>query len=285
MMRRRDAPIASRMPISRCRATPRASNRLATFAQPITRIRPNAKKQRHEQHHDVDRQRDRALSRFEREARRGSLDEARGRPVDRTLSRMPRVPHAELRERLAARHTGLQPPDNVDADGLFALPLAGAELAKRRERRPEIRRRDRLESSKALRHHADNPELRSVYPDRSVEYCGITGKMQGPGAMAEDDDRQGAWLIVRRCERAPAHCADTENVEVIPRDERPLPPVPFDPRFIGTRARERVGEHVRLADERFILRAREGLGLARWPIADVQPRTARAGCAHRPHER
>ena len=44
MIRRRDAPIASRMPISRCRATPRASSRLATFAHPITRIKPNAKK-------------------------------------------------------------------------------------------------------------------------------------------------------------------------------------------------------------------------------------------------
>ena len=42
--RRREAPIASRMPISRWRAIPRASSRLATFAHPIIRISPNAKK-------------------------------------------------------------------------------------------------------------------------------------------------------------------------------------------------------------------------------------------------
>ena len=44
MMRRRDAPTASRMPISRWRATARASSKLATFAHPIIRMRPNAKK-------------------------------------------------------------------------------------------------------------------------------------------------------------------------------------------------------------------------------------------------
>jgi hypothetical protein len=44
MMRRRDAPSDSRMPISRWRETPRASSRLATLAQPIIRISPKAKK-------------------------------------------------------------------------------------------------------------------------------------------------------------------------------------------------------------------------------------------------
>ena len=43
MMRRRDAPSDSRMPISRWRETPRASSRLATLAQPIIRISPKAK--------------------------------------------------------------------------------------------------------------------------------------------------------------------------------------------------------------------------------------------------
>jgi hypothetical protein len=43
MMRRREAPIDKRMPISRRRATPRASKRLATLAQPIIRTNPKAK--------------------------------------------------------------------------------------------------------------------------------------------------------------------------------------------------------------------------------------------------
>ena len=61
---------------------------------------------------------------------------------------------------------GFSRPTMLTLTDSVALPLAGAELAKHRERRPEIRRRDRLESSKVLRHHADNAELRSVYPDR-----------------------------------------------------------------------------------------------------------------------
>jgi hypothetical protein len=44
MIRRRDAPSDRRIPISLWRETPRASSRLATFAQPIIRINPNAKK-------------------------------------------------------------------------------------------------------------------------------------------------------------------------------------------------------------------------------------------------
>ena len=43
-MRAREAPSERRMPISRWRATPRASRRLATFAHPIIRIRPKATK-------------------------------------------------------------------------------------------------------------------------------------------------------------------------------------------------------------------------------------------------
>ena len=41
-IRFREAPSDSRMPISRWRATPRASSRLATLAQPISRINPKA---------------------------------------------------------------------------------------------------------------------------------------------------------------------------------------------------------------------------------------------------
>ena len=156
MMRRRDAPIASRMPISRWRATARASSRLATFAHPIIRMRPNAKKSGMNSQHDVGRQRDRALPRFEHEARRG--------PLAGTFSRTLRVPHAELRERLAARQTGLQPPDDAGGRRSVSRPAsAAAELVKERERRPEVRRSDRLESSKAFRHHADNVERRAVH--------------------------------------------------------------------------------------------------------------------------
>jgi hypothetical protein len=42
--RRRDAPSDNLIPISRWRETARASSRLATLAQPISRISPKAKK-------------------------------------------------------------------------------------------------------------------------------------------------------------------------------------------------------------------------------------------------
>ena len=123
-----ETSASSRLSVSNCRMTRRATRQSPAGCRSPAAVRPRERatdwrhsriryqdeaereKQRHEHHHDVDRQRDRALSRFEREARRGPLDEARGRPVDRTFSRMPRVPHAELRERLAARQPGFSRP-------------------------------------------------------------------------------------------------------------------------------------------------------------------------------
>ena len=160
------------------------------------------KKERHERQHGLGRLRDRPQPRFEHEAR--------GRPLAGTFSRMPGVPHEELRERLIARHTRLQPPDNVEAAGLFASLLAAAEFAKQGERRPEVGRSDR-ESSKAFGHHADDVESRAVHQDGAVEYAGIARKMQGPGAMAEHDDATSTGLVVRWCERAPKGGAHAEH--------------------------------------------------------------------------
>ena len=187
MMRRRDAPIASRMPISRWRATAAREQQVGDVRAANHQDEAERKKERHERQHGLGRQRDRAQPRFEHEARGG--------PLGGTFSRTPRVPHEELRERLIARHTGLQPPDDVEAAGVFASLLAAAEFAKKGERRPEVGRSDR-ESSKALRHHADDVEWRAVHQDRAVEDAGIARKMPGPGAMAEDDDRTAAGLVV-----------------------------------------------------------------------------------------
>ena len=113
MMRRRDAPIASRMPISRWRATARASSRLATFAHPIIRMRPNAKKSGvNITMTSADSGTVPCLGSSTRFAARRSTERFSGTP---------RVPHEELRERLAARHTGLQPPDDAEPTGLRVL--------------------------------------------------------------------------------------------------------------------------------------------------------------------
>ena len=84
MTRRRDAPIDSRMPISRWRATPRASSRLATFAHADQQDQAEGEEERHEHQHGLGRLRDRAELRFEHEVRGGPLDPA--------FSRTPRVP-------------------------------------------------------------------------------------------------------------------------------------------------------------------------------------------------
>ena len=81
--------------------------------------------------------------------------------------------------------------------------------------------------------------------------------MPGPGPVAEDDDRRTPWLVVRRCERAPERSADAEDVEEVPCDERALHPAAFD-QGLAVLACKCIGEHARLAEERFILRARVG---------------------------
>ena len=70
-----------------------------------------------------------------------------------------------------------------------------AEVADERERRPEVRRSDD-ESSKAFRHDADNLERDSVHQDRAAENAGIAREVSRPGAMAEDEGRMAAELVV-----------------------------------------------------------------------------------------
>ena len=276
MMRRRDAPIASRMPISRWRATARASSRLATFAHPIIRMRPNAKKS--------------GMNSSMTSADSGTVPclgsstrLAAGRSPERSAAR--RESHTRScasawpRDRPGfSRPTMWRPTES-------SRPCWPRRNWPRSESGAQKSGAATVESSKAFRHHADNLERRAVHQDRAVEHAGIARKVPGPGAMAEDDDRTAAGLVVRRCERAPTRGADAEDVEEVPRDERALHPAALDPGVDVRRPRECIGEHARLADERVILRAREASRAPRWPIADVRPRTARAGCAPRRRER
>ena len=225
MMRLRDAPIASRIPISRWRATARASSRLATFAHPIIRIRPNAKNS--------------GVNRSMASADSGTVPCLGSRtrlfrgPLDGTFSAARRVsqPTEQLRERLTARQTGRQPPDNLEANGAIASLSLGsaAELVEKGERRPEVRRGHRLESSKAFRRHADHLEPHSVYEHGAVEHAWIARKVLGPGAMAEDDHRTAAGFVVCGCERAPPHRAHAKDLEEVPGDELTFPLGAVDP--------------------------------------------------------
>ena len=117
----------------------------------------------------------------------------------------------------------------------------GTKLAEERERGPEVRRND-LESTKVLRHHADNVERRVVHADRAVDHGGVAGKMLRPGSMAKHKNRRAARLVVQGCECAPKLGADSEHLEEISRDERPFQPIALDPGVELFRSRECIGE-------------------------------------------
>ena len=161
------------------------------------------KKERHEQQHRVGRQRDRALPRFEHEARAAARRNVRPHAA--------RVPHEELRERLVARQTGLQPADDVEADGSLRVPAGRGgtgQGARAAPRSPAPRRPRALESLPASRRQPGTTR-------RSPGPCGRArrGRPQvlGPGPMAEDNDRRAARFVVRGRERAPTLGADAED--------------------------------------------------------------------------
>ena len=135
----RDAPIASRMPISRWRVTKRASNRFATFAQPIRRIRPNAKNSGMNTSKASAGRGTVPSPRRQHEARGGAL--AAGAHVRlraaRPTRRAARAPGRSSTPG-ASRPTTLRPPDAFGR--LRARRLV--ERRRLRERRPEVGRDD-----------------------------------------------------------------------------------------------------------------------------------------------
>ena len=160
MMRRRDAPIASRMPISRWRATRAREQQVGHVRAPDQQDEAEREEERREHQQRLGRQRAPCPA------------SARGRGSRRVGRREPSAARCESHARSSASawprdSPGFSRPTMLDADGRRSRPAgAAAELAEERERRPEVRRGDRLESSKALRHHADHLERRSVHQDR-----------------------------------------------------------------------------------------------------------------------
>ena len=135
-------------PISRCRATPRASNRLATLAQPISRISPKAKNSGVKSAM--------ASKGCGSVPRRGISTMLIGRPIGGVGRRF--ESHAAICARALSIDTpGLRRPMMLDADGVFAAAIVGLEVARARQRRPEVRCVD-LETAEPRRHHADDLE-------------------------------------------------------------------------------------------------------------------------------
>ena len=111
MMRRRDAPSDSRMPISRWRETPRASSRLATLAQPMARISPKAKNRG---------EKTRANPSLDSVPWRGVSETWIGRPAARRRIGSSRCPPREGGCRGLGRQPRFQPPDDLNGDLVFS---------------------------------------------------------------------------------------------------------------------------------------------------------------------
>src|SRR5690606_25788158 len=99
-----------------------------------------------------------------------------------------------------------------------------------------------------------------------------------PRAMTQHEDRHVARLVVGRRERAAEGRADAEHAEEVAGDEVAFSAYAVDPCSDVGRRRERVGEYVRLAEQRFVLRARESIGLCDrgLPALDLEKLVRRA---------
>ena len=277
MMRRRDAPIASRMPISRWRATARASSRLATFAHPIIRMRPNAKKS--------------GVNSSMTSADSGTVPclgsstrLAAGRSTG-TFSRTPRVPHD------AAARAPVRATDRASAArrcrGRRSLRVlhgrGGTGRGARAAPRSPARRRSSPRKPSGITPTTWNraPFTRTV-------------RSSTPGSLAKCRD-QARWLRTMTG-RPPGSSSDGVSVRpraaLTPRTWKKLP-VTSEPSILRPSIRLSMSGVVANASENtpvsrtsasYCARVKP-LGLRVRPIADVRPRTARAGCAPRPRER
>ncbi len=201
-MRRRVAPSDSRMPISRCRATALARSRLATLAQPISRMRPNAK--------NSGATTDTASRGCGMVPRLGSSVMFE---VPRSIGlrvRLARIPDGESRPCRLPRHARLQASDDVEADSRrrFAVPMDRANVTEHRERRPIVVGCDG-QSAKFLGHHADDLERDPIDEQVATENGRVARKQPVPSAVTEDHHRLSrGWLVVGRRQRASHRGAD-----------------------------------------------------------------------------
>ncbi len=212
MMRRRDAPSDSRMPISRWRETPRASSRLATLAQPIIRISPKAKNSG-----------EKAMCKPGATADsvpwRGISETWIGRPEGVVKSARPDA-HTES---AAAAASGdmprFQPPDDLDGDRVFSSCSGVAKLPGEREWRPIIGRSD-AEPPKAVGHDADDLVRRAVDDHAATDHGRIASEQLVPSDVTQHDHRPaGKPLVVSRHQRAPERGLDPQHLEEVPGDE------------------------------------------------------------------
>ena len=146
-MRPRPAPSAVRTAISRARAAPRASSRLATLPQAINSTSPTAAS-------SIEQSLSHIADELFHERRRPEAD---GLIVFREIVAEPQGHGVQLRLDLLARHAGRQAAVHVEVMLVVHRPLHGRE----RDRRPQLLAvGGQIER---LRHHADDRVRRAVH--------------------------------------------------------------------------------------------------------------------------
>ena len=273
-MRRRDAPSDRRIPISLWRETPRASSRLATFAQPIIRINPKAKK--------IGEKNSSAVSRI---GRQSPLARSQHHDVgfrrDRCQIPSTRRPRGESRRRRLDREPRLQSPDDLDG-GLVLCPRIGiAELSREREWCPVIRRED-AEAAKAVGHHANDLVRRGVDEHAAADHHRITCEQLLPAHVTEHNHGSpGKPLVIPWHQRASERRPHSQGLEEVSRHERASHETALDARSNGAQHGDGIREDACLAAHRLIFSPRE-----RQPIRADRASTAprqRARTRSAPH--
>ena len=222
--RRRDAPIESRMPISRWRASKRASNRFATFAQPIKRMRPNANNS--------------GMNTNIASAGRGTVP-SRGSSTRLAAARSSPRRRLDTRYRsharscasacsLATRRAQAARRSPRPPRPFGALPLMHGRAQRAAAPRSRVQRRPR--APEAFRHDADDLELRAVHAVRAADARPGRSRNAAPGpdgSRTMTGGRPGSSSEAH--ERAPPCGGHAEHAEKIARDEAAFAPDALDP--------------------------------------------------------
>ena len=222
----RPAPIARRIPYSRCLAAPRAASRPARFEQAMSRTSATMPISE--------------TSGFPTPSRRTERPVPAGQELELLLDELlaglvvPSLePGRELRQeravegrqprlRLSAREARLQAADDLDP---VVLRIVQAVPERRHlrllhHRHEDVRGAAGLDSGEAVARDADDGQRLPVDDDRLVQDGGVRAESARPVAVGEDGDRMGAGrAIVGRRQRPAERRHDAEHVERVPAHE------------------------------------------------------------------
>ena len=207
-IRAREAPRAARTAISRRRAAPRTTKRLAMFAHATSRTSRTAASSIRSIGAD------RPLTSSCSDTTRTAVS---ARCVSGCSSRRRSADRGEVVGSLRCRNAGLQAPDHSE-ESLSAV--GAARIRRRRIGRDDVDVADERHEIGAQ--DADDREAVAVQDDRRTHRVGGSAEQPLPQAVA--DQRDGAVLVIR-LDRAPKLDLRTGDVEIVRRHAHPGEPL------------------------------------------------------------